>query len=94
MLGSGKAFDTDKYFVVCCNILGSCYGSTSPMSINEETGKEWGMNFPDVSVADTVALQLELLKALDISSVKSVIGGSFGGMQTLEFAVQGDGFVR
>ncbi|GMH67305.1 hypothetical protein TrRE_jg6126, partial [Triparma retinervis] len=89
LLGKGKAFDTDKYFVVCCNILGSCYGSTSPTSLSPHTSKPYGMSFPDVSVQDSVRLQLSLLKdGLKASSIKSVIGGSFGGMQTLEFAVQ------
>lgn len=85
--------DTDSssspYFVVCCNILGSCYGSTGPASINPETGQRYGRDFPDVSVRDTVRLQLQLLQEeLKIDSVHAVIGGSFGGMQALEFAVQ------
>jgi homoserine O-acetyltransferase/O-succinyltransferase len=89
LLGSGKPFDTSKYFVVCCNILGSCYGSTSPQSVDPRTGSVYGKSFPDISVQDTVRLQLLMLKrGLGISSVKSVIGGSFGGMQALEFAVQ------
>lgn len=89
LLGPGRAFDTDRYFVVCCNILGSCYGSTNPTSINPETGRMYGVDFPDISVKDTVRLQLHLLKdELRVSSVKCVIGGSFGGMQTVEFAVQ------
>ncbi len=97
LLGPGKAFDTDKYFVVCSNILGSCYGSTSPKSIDPRTGIEYGMSFPDISVQDTVRLQLAMLEdGLRVSSVKCVIGGSFGGMQTLEFMAQGggNGFVR
>jgi hypothetical protein len=89
LLGEGKAFDTSKYFVVCCNILGSCYGSTSPTSIDPKTDKPYGKSFPDVSVQDTVRLQLLLLQEeLGVSSVKCVIGGSFGGMQAVEFAVQ------
>jgi homoserine O-acetyltransferase len=89
ILGKNKAFDTEKYLIVCCNILGSCYGSTSPQSIDPNTGSVYGKSFPDVSVKDTVKLQLKLLKEeLDISSIKSVIGGSFGGMQAMEFAVQ------
>ena len=90
LLGDGRAFDTTKYFVVCCNILGSCYGSTSPASINPSTGRKYGIHFPDVSVKDTVRLQLKLLQEhLHIKSVKSVIGGSFGGMQSMEAAVLG-----
>jgi homoserine O-acetyltransferase len=89
LLGPGRAFDTDQYFIVCCNILGSCYGSTSPVSINPDTGEKYGTDFPDVSVQDTVRLQLLLLRdALKVNSVKAVIGGSFGGMQAVEFAVQ------
>ena len=94
MLGSGKAFDTDRYFVVCCNILGSCYGSTNPKSINPKTGEAYGLDFPDISVKDTVRLQLHMLvDELKLNSVLCVIGGSFGGMQTLEFAVQAGSFV-
>jgi len=90
LLGEGKAFDTSKYLIVCCNILGSCYGSTSPQCLNPATGLPYGKDFPDVSVQDTVRLQLLLLQnELRIRSVKSVIGGSFGGMQAIEFAVQG-----
>ncbi|KAG7355123.1 homoserine O-acetyltransferase [Nitzschia inconspicua] len=90
LLGDGKAFDTSKYFIVCCNILGSCYGSTNPQSINPETGIMYGKDFPDISVKDTVRLQLKLLQEqIGVKSVKSVIGGSFGGMQAMEFAVQG-----
>ena len=89
LLGSGRAFDTTKYFVVCCNILGSCYGSTSPVSINPSTGIRYGKDFPDVSVQDTVRLQLLMLQnELKVSSIKAVVGGSFGGMQAVEFAVQ------
>lgn len=89
LLGSNLAFDTDKYLVVCCNILGSCYGSTNPQSVNPATGNVYGRDFPNISVQDTVKLQLQLLKEeLGVSSIKAAIGGSFGGMQTMEFAVQ------
>jgi len=95
LLGPDLAFDTSKYFVVCCNILGSCYGSTGPMSINSATQKPYGLEFPDVSVKDTVRLQLLMLQNdLKINSVKCVIGGSFGGMQALEYAVQGGSSVH
>ncbi|GMH70872.1 hypothetical protein TrLO_g3490 [Triparma laevis f. longispina] len=89
MLGSGKSFDTDKYFIVSANILGSCYGSTSPTSVNPETGEVYGREFPSVSIRDTVKLQGELLESLGVKSLKSVIGGSFGGMQTLEYLFTG-----
>ena len=89
LLGPGKAFDTDRYMIVCCNILGSCYGSTNPTSINPKTQTMYGKDFPDVSVKDTVRLQLLMLvNALKVNSVKSVIGGSFGGMQAMEYGVQ------
>jgi homoserine O-acetyltransferase len=84
MLGEGKCYDTSKYFVVCCNILGSCYGSTSPRSVNPDTGEEYGNSFPAVSVRDTAALQMKCLESLGVSSIKAVVGGSFGGMQVLE----------
>ncbi|KAL3771556.1 hypothetical protein ACHAWU_003731 [Discostella pseudostelligera] len=104
LLGPGKAFDTDQYFIVCCNILGSCYGSVGPSSVRPGFHERddipkgiprnisgqviYGMDFPDVSVRDTVRLQLFLLKhELKISSVKCVIGGSFGGMQVMEYCV-------
>jgi homoserine O-acetyltransferase/O-succinyltransferase len=84
-----ESSSASPYFVVCCNILGSCYGSTGPASINPETGKPYGRDFPDVSIRDTVRLQLKLLQEeLKVASVLSVIGGSFGGMQALEFAAQ------
>jgi homoserine acetyltransferase len=89
LLGDNKAFDTSKYFVVCCNILGSCYGSSNPRSIDPTKGSMFGMDFPDISVQDTVRLQLHLLKEeIGVSSIKAVIGGSFGGMQAMEFAAQ------
>jgi len=89
LLGPDKAFDTSKYFVICANILGSCYGSTSPMSLDPSTNKPYGMSFPDISIRDTVRIQLHMLKHhLQIRSIKSVIGGSFGGMQAIEFAIQ------
>jgi hypothetical protein len=90
LLGPQRAFDTSQYYILCCNILGSCYGSTNPTSINPTTQRAFGKDFPDVSVQDTVRLQLMLLQDhLKVHSVESVIGGSFGGMQAIEFAVQG-----
>jgi len=91
LLGPGLAFDTDKYFVVCSNILGSCYGSSGPAtSVNGEVGGAlYGIDFPDISVQDTVRLQLHMLRDdLQVNSIKCVIGGSFGGMQAVEYAVQ------
>ncbi len=87
MIGPGRAFDTDKYFVVCSNILGSCYGTTGPSSINPETDKPYGMSFPLVTVRDMVRVQKELMDHLSIKSLTSVIGGSMGGMQAIEWAL-------
>ncbi|MDR2586219.1 MAG: homoserine O-acetyltransferase [Prevotellaceae bacterium] len=87
MVGSGKCFDPDEYFIVCANIIGSCYGSTGPMSINPATGTPWYDSFPMVSVRDLVAAHHTLRKALGIENVDMVIGASIGGFQALEFAL-------
>jgi homoserine O-acetyltransferase/O-succinyltransferase len=86
MIGPGKAFDTDKYFVICSNVLGGCRGTTGPGSINPETGCPWAMTFPQVSVADMVRLQKMLIDRLGIDRLLTVSGGSMGGMQALEWA--------
>lgn len=85
-IGPGKAFDTDKYFVICSNILGGCQGSTGPSSINPETGRPWGMSFPPVTVRDMVLLQKMLVEHLGIKRLLAVAGGSMGGMQALQWA--------
>ncbi len=87
MIGPGKAFDTDQYFVICSNILGGCRGTTGPGSINPDTGRSWGMTFPSVSVTDIVRLQKMLIDSLGIEKLLAVAGGSMGGMQALEWAV-------
>jgi homoserine O-acetyltransferase/O-succinyltransferase len=87
MIGPGKAFDTDQYFVICSNILAGCRGTTGPGSINPETGCPWAMTFQVVSVGDTVRLQKMLIDQLGIERLLSVAGGSMGGMQALEWAV-------
>lgn len=80
--------DLDRYFVVCANILGSCYGSTSPQSINPETNEIYGLNFPKFSIRD-IAKTLNLLsKDLGISEIQYLMGGSMGGMQAMEWAIQ------
>jgi len=95
MLGPGLPFDTDKYLIICANLLGSCYGTTGPRDLNSETGKRWGMSFPDVTVRDSVMLQLDLVKdALGATKIKTCIGGSLGGMQCVEFALCGGDFVE
>ncbi|HRK75229.1 MAG TPA: homoserine O-acetyltransferase, partial [Rhodothermales bacterium] len=86
LLGPGKVFDTDRYWVVCLNVLGSCYGTTGPCSINPETGKRYGGVFPRVTIRDSVRLHIEALKQIGVRGIEAVIGGSMGGMQSLEWA--------
>ncbi|RIK34461.1 MAG: homoserine O-acetyltransferase [Chloroflexi bacterium] len=85
-IGPGKAFDTDRFFVICSNVLGSCYGSTGPMSINPATGKPYGLGFPVVTIGDMVRAQVKLIDYLGIDQLLCVAGGSMGGMQVLEWA--------
>jgi homoserine O-acetyltransferase len=85
-IGPGKAFDTNRFFVICSNVLGSCYGSTGPMSINPATGKPYGLSFPVVTIGDMVRAQVKLIDHLGIDQLLCVAGGSMGGMQVLEWA--------
>ena len=87
MIGPGKAFDTDRYFVICSNIIGGCKGSTGPSSLDPRTGRPYGLSFPVVTVGDMVRAQKRLLDHLGIERLLSVAGGSLGGMQALEWAV-------
>jgi homoserine O-acetyltransferase len=87
MIGPGKAFDTDKYFVLCSNVLGGCKGTTGPSSINPETGCPYAMSFPVITISDIVRLQKKLVEHLGIQRLLCVAGGSMGGMQALEWAV-------
>jgi len=88
VVGPGKGIDTDKYFVICSNILGSCMGSTGPASTNPETGKPYGLSFPLVTIGDMVEAQKKLVDHLGIKKLLCVIGGSVGGMQVLEWCVR------
>ena len=88
MIGPGRAFDTDKYFVICANVLGGCKGSTGPSSKDPATGKPYGMGFPVITIADMVRLQRKLTEFLGIPKLLAVAGGSMGGMQALQWAVQ------
>lgn len=85
-IGPGKAFDTNRFFVICSNIIGSCYGSTGPGSIDPATGAPYGLAFPVVTIGDMVRAQERLIDHLGIDRLLCVVGGSMGGMQTLEWA--------
>jgi homoserine O-acetyltransferase/O-succinyltransferase len=87
MIGPGKAFDTEKFFVVSTNLLGGCRGTTGPSSPNPETGRPYGSDFPVITVADMVRAERAFLEQLGITRLAAVAGGSLGGMQALEWAV-------
>lgn len=88
MVGPGKPIDTDEYFVICSNCLGGCQGTTGPASTDPETGEPYGLDFPMVTVEDMVRVQYELItRELGLDTLFSVIGGSFGGMQVLQWAI-------
>jgi homoserine O-acetyltransferase len=85
MIGPGKAFDTDQYFVICSNVIGGCKGSTGPSSTNPRTGKPYALEFPMITVADMVNAQRHLMDFLGIEQLLSAVGGSMGGMQVLQW---------
>ena len=87
MIGPGKPIDTTRFFVVCSNVLGSCYGTTGPASIDPGTGQPFGLSFPSVTVEDWVRLQALLLDHMGVERLYAVIGGSLGGQQALEWAL-------
>ena len=94
IVGPKKAIDTDKYYVVCCNNLGGCAGSSGPTSINKKTGKVFGKDFPQVSVSDWVNSQKILMDKLKISSWHFVVGGSLGGMQALQWSIAYPNYIK
>jgi len=94
MIGPGKPLDTNKYFVICANYLGGCYGSTGPASLNPKTGKPWGSAFPAVTAADQVEISRSLLDHLGIAVLHAVVGPSVGGLIALSFATRYPNDVR
>jgi homoserine O-acetyltransferase len=88
MVGPGKGIDTDRFFVVCSNVIGSCMGSTGPASIDPKTEKPYGLTFPVITIGDMVRAQKALMDHLALPKILAVIGGSMGGMQVLEWAVR------
>jgi homoserine O-acetyltransferase len=94
LIGPGRAVDTDKFHVICANILGGCMGTTGPGSLNPETGKPYGADFPLIEIKDAVRVHKLLLDQLDIPALYAVIGGSLGGMQALEWAIEYPDYVQ
>ncbi|WP_244283653.1 homoserine O-acetyltransferase [Pseudovibrio sp. Tun.PSC04-5.I4] len=86
MIGPGRPVDTDKYFVICANVLGGCLGTTGPASANPKTGETYGLDLPVVTIGDMVRSQAKLVEALGIETLFAVVGGSMGGMQVLQWA--------
>lgn len=87
LIGPGRVLDTDRYFIVCSNMLGSCYGTTGPASIDPRTGRRYGPAFPDITLQDIVRVQHRLLGRLGIRHLRAVVGPSYGGFQALQWAL-------
>ncbi len=94
MIGPGKAIDTDRFFVVCANSLGGCYGSTGPGSINPETGQCYGADFPDVTVEDIASSGYHLMRELGVGKLHAAVGSSMGGMSSIAYAMQYPGEIN
>ncbi|MDZ7723194.1 MAG: homoserine O-acetyltransferase [candidate division KSB1 bacterium] len=87
MIGPGRAMDTDKYFIICSNVIGGCQGSTGPSSVNPRTGQHYNLDFPVITIRDMVKAQTFLIDHLGIERLRCAIGGSMGGMQVLEWGI-------
>jgi homoserine O-acetyltransferase/O-succinyltransferase len=94
MIGPGKPIDTNRYYVICSNVIGSCMGSTGPSSLDPATGRPFGLTFPVITIGDMVRAQKRLVEHLGITKLLCVIGGSMGGMQALEWSVRYPDMVR
>lgn len=94
LIGPGKAIDTDKYFVICSNVIGSCFGSTGPISTQPPHHEPYRYKFPVISIKDMVKAQRILFDRLNIHRVEAIIGGSMGGMQALQFAIHYPNFAK
>ncbi|MDQ8204259.1 homoserine O-acetyltransferase [Pelagicoccus sp. SDUM812003] len=94
MIGPGKPIDTERFFVICINCIGGCQGSTGPKSINPETGKPYNLTFPFVTITDMVRTQKLLLDSLGVTQLHAIVGGSMGGMQTLQWAIEYPDYVQ
>ena len=94
LIGDNKAIDTTKFFVICMNNIGSCFGSTSPQSINPSTSKPYKLKFPVLTISDIVKAQMRVFKHLKIKKIDAVIGGSMGGMQALCYAIEYPSFAK
>jgi homoserine O-acetyltransferase len=90
LIGDDKSINPNEHFIICTNILGSCYGSTGPTSIHPDTGKPWQADFPEITIRDIVRFNQKLLDELEITGVELVVGGSLGGMTALEFTLMDD----
>ena len=94
IIGPGKCLDTERYFIICSNVIGGCKGSTGPSSINSDTGKPYALDFPIITITDMIHAQKELIGHLGIEQLFSVVGGSMGGMQVLQWCVSYPDMVR